>query len=101
MDAAIWLAQGLALQLCTDCQLSELFHHEEFMLATLLYTCFKGQIEAILPVGADTDHWKHVLVYKVKELWCLNTPCLPHPSCGTPRLCGHRLEWQSSQGLQG
>lgn len=51
MGAAIWLAQGLALQLCTDCQLSELFHHKEFMLATLLDPRFKGQIEAILPVG--------------------------------------------------
>lgn len=66
--AAIQLAKGLALQLCTDCQLNELFYREEFVLATLLDPCFKGKIEAILPVGADIDHWKQVLVYKVKEI---------------------------------
>lgn len=66
--AAIQLAKGLALQLCTDCQLNELFYREEFVLATLLDSCFKGKIEAILPVGADIDYWKQVLVYKVKEI---------------------------------
>uniref|UniRef100_A0A2K6CN07 ZBED6 C-terminal like n=1 Tax=Macaca nemestrina TaxID=9545 RepID=A0A2K6CN07_MACNE len=65
---AIQLAKGLALQLCTDCQLNELFYREEFVLATLLDSCFKGKIEAILPVGADIDYWKQVLVYKVKEI---------------------------------
>ncbi|XP_008583103.1 PREDICTED: ZBED6 C-terminal-like protein [Galeopterus variegatus] len=68
VGAAIRLAEGLALQLSTDCQLNELFYREEFVLATLLDPRFKGKIEAILPVGADIDHWKQVLVYKVKEI---------------------------------
>lgn len=68
MGAAVRLAEGLALQLSTDCQLNELFHREEFVLATLLDPRFKGRIEAILPVEADIDHWKQVLVYKVKEI---------------------------------
>ncbi|XP_059964045.1 zinc finger BED domain-containing protein 6-like [Mesoplodon densirostris] len=36
MGVAVWLAEGLALQLSTDHQLPELFHHEQFVLATLL-----------------------------------------------------------------
>nr|XP_020029014.1 ZBED6 C-terminal-like protein [Castor canadensis] len=68
VGVALRLAEGLALQLSTDCQLSELFHREEFVLATLLDPRFKGKVEAILPVGADIDHWKQVLVYKVKEI---------------------------------
>uniref|UniRef100_A0A2R9CF53 ZBED6 C-terminal like n=1 Tax=Pan paniscus TaxID=9597 RepID=A0A2R9CF53_PANPA len=61
--AAIQLAEGLAQQLCTDCQLNKLFYREEFVLATLLDPCFKGKIEAILPWGpTDIDHWKQVLV---------------------------------------
>ncbi|XP_060012393.1 putative protein ZBED10P [Lagenorhynchus albirostris] len=36
MGAAVRLAEGLALQLSTDHQLPELFHREEFVLATLL-----------------------------------------------------------------
>ncbi|KAL0618459.1 ZBED6 C-terminal-like protein [Plecturocebus cupreus] len=78
VGAAVRLAEGLALQLCTDCQLNELFYREEFVLATLLDPRFKGKIEAILPVGADIDHWKQVLVYKVKEImvseYSLTTP---------------------------
>lgn len=35
---------------------------------TLLDPRFKGRIETILPEGANTDHWKQALVYKVKEL---------------------------------
>uniref|UniRef100_A0A5F9D857 HAT C-terminal dimerisation domain-containing protein n=1 Tax=Oryctolagus cuniculus TaxID=9986 RepID=A0A5F9D857_RABIT len=68
LGAAIRLAKSLALQLSTDSQLNELFHREEFVLATLLDPRFKGKIEAILPVGADIDHWRQVLVYKVKEI---------------------------------
>ncbi|XP_012933494.1 ZBED6 C-terminal-like protein isoform X2 [Heterocephalus glaber] len=68
MGAALRLAEGLALQLSTDRQLNELFHREEFVLATLLDPRFKGKVEAILPEGADIDHWKQVLVYKVKEI---------------------------------
>lgn len=68
VGAALRLAEGLALQLSTDRQLNELFHREEFVLATLLDPRFKGKVEAILPEGADIDHWKQVLVYKVKEI---------------------------------
>ncbi|XP_013360047.1 PREDICTED: ZBED6 C-terminal-like protein [Chinchilla lanigera] len=68
VGTALRLAEGLALQLSTDRQLNELFHREEFVLATLLDPRFKGKIEAILPEGADIDHWKQVLVYKVKEI---------------------------------
>lgn len=68
VGTALRLAEGLALQLSTDRQLNELFHREEFVLATLLDPRFKGKVEAILPDGADIDHWKQVLVYKVKEI---------------------------------
>lgn len=83
--AAVRLAQGLALQLSTDCQLSKLFHHEEFVLATLLDPRFKGQIEAILPVGADIDHWKQVLVYKVKEVMVSEYSLPLSPSLQSPK----------------
>ncbi|XP_013007579.1 zinc finger BED domain-containing protein 6 [Cavia porcellus] len=68
VGTALRLAEGLALQLSTDHQLNELFYREEFVLATLLDPRFKGKVEAILPEGADIDHWKQVLVYKVKEI---------------------------------
>ncbi|XP_012891837.1 PREDICTED: ZBED6 C-terminal-like protein [Dipodomys ordii] len=71
---ALRLAEGLALQLSTHAQLNELFHREEFVLATLLDPRFKGKVEAILPAGADIDHWKQVLVYKVKELMVSEGP---------------------------
>nr|XP_045016311.1 leucine-rich repeat-containing protein 61 isoform X1 [Jaculus jaculus] len=74
VDVALRLAEGLALQLSTDCQLNELFYREEFVLATLLDPRFKGKVEAILPVGADIDHWKQVLVYKVKEIMVSECP---------------------------
>ncbi|XP_004430845.1 PREDICTED: ZBED6 C-terminal-like protein isoform X1 [Ceratotherium simum simum] len=85
MGAAVRLAEGLALQLSTDCQLNELFHREEFVLATLLDPRFKGKIEAILPVGADIDHWKQVLVYKVKEIMVSEYSLPPSPSLQSPR----------------
>ncbi|XP_037691783.1 ZBED6 C-terminal-like protein [Choloepus didactylus] len=68
MGTAVRLAEGLALHLSTDPPINEFFHREEFVLATLLDPRFKGKIEAILPLGADIDHWKQVLVYKVKEI---------------------------------
>ncbi|XP_017653848.1 ZBED6 C-terminal-like protein [Nannospalax galili] len=80
VDVALRLAEGLALQLSTDCQLNELFYREEFVLATLLDPRFKGRVEAILPVGADIDHWKQVLVYKVKEIMVSECPL---PTLGT------------------
>lgn len=80
VDVALRLAEGLALQLSTDCQLNELFYREEFVLATLLDPRFKGKVEAILPVGADIDHWKQVLVYKVKEIMVSECPL---PTLGT------------------
>ncbi|XP_028381528.1 ZBED6 C-terminal-like protein [Phyllostomus discolor] len=83
--AAIRLARGLALQLSTDCQLSELFYHEEFVLATLLDPRFKGQLEAILPVGADIDHWMQVLVYKVKEIMVSEYSFPPSPFLQSPK----------------
>lgn len=87
MGAALRLAQSLALQLSTDCQLSELFHREEFVLATLLDPRFKGKIEAILPVGADVDHWKQVLVYKVKEIMVSEYSLPPSPFLQNKALC--------------
>ncbi|XP_054420051.1 zinc finger BED domain-containing protein 6-like [Pteronotus mesoamericanus] len=85
VGAAVRLASGLALQLSTDCQLNELFHREEFVLATLLDPRFKGQLEAILPVGADIDHWKQVLVYKVKEIMVSEYSLPPAPFLQSPR----------------
>ncbi|XP_036891472.1 ZBED6 C-terminal-like protein [Sturnira hondurensis] len=83
--AAVRLARGLALQLSTDGQLSELFHHKEFVLATLLDPRFKGQIEAILPVGADIDHWMQILVYKVKEIMVSEYSLPPSPFLQSPK----------------
>lgn len=83
--AAVRLAKGLALQLSTDCQLDELFHRKEFVLATLLDPRFKGKMESILPAGADIDHWKQVLVYKVKEVMVSDYSLPPSPSLHSPR----------------
>lgn len=83
--AAVRLAEGLALQLSTDCQLNELFHREELVLATLLDPRFKGRIEAILPAGADIDHWKQVLVYKVKEIMVSDYSLPPSPFLESPK----------------
>lgn len=83
--AAVRLAEGLALQLSTDCQLDELFHREELVLATLLDPRFKGRIEAILPAGADIDHWKQVLVYKVKEIMVSDYSLPPSPFLESPK----------------
>uniref|UniRef100_A0A8P0STY7 Zinc finger BED-type containing 10, pseudo n=2 Tax=Canis lupus familiaris TaxID=9615 RepID=A0A8P0STY7_CANLF len=85
VSAAIRLAKGLALQVSTDCQLNELFHRKEFVLATLLDPRFKGKIEAILPMGADIDHWKQVLVYKVKEIMVSDCSLPPSPSPHSPK----------------
>ncbi|KAM3928268.1 zinc finger BED domain-containing protein 6-like isoform 1-T2 [Leptodactylus fuscus] len=62
------LADSFALKLSTDYGVNEMFQKEEFVLATLLDPRFKGRIEAILPPEADIDHWKQVLVKKVKEV---------------------------------
>uniref|UniRef100_A0A8D1NEQ3 Leucine rich repeat containing 61 n=1 Tax=Sus scrofa TaxID=9823 RepID=A0A8D1NEQ3_PIG len=85
VGAAVRLAEGLALQLATDLQLTELFHREELVLATLLDPRFKGRIEAILPAGADIDHWKQVLVCKVKEIMVSEDATPPSPSLQGPR----------------
>lgn len=85
MGAAVRLAEGLALQLSTDCQLNELFHREELVLAILLDPRFKGKIEAILPAGADIDHWKQVLVYKVKEIMVSECPLPASLSLQSPK----------------
>ncbi|XP_048196380.1 zinc finger BED domain-containing protein 6-like [Perognathus longimembris pacificus] len=82
---ALRLAEGLALQLSTDRQLDELFHREEFVLATLLDPRFKGKVEAILPAGADIDHWKQVLVYKVKEIMVSEGPLPAFSRLTNPR----------------
>lgn len=104
VGAAVRLAEGLALQLSTDRQLNELFHREEFVLATLLDPRFKGRIEAILPVGADIDHWKHVLVYKVKEIM-VSESLPPSPFLQTPKAAcvdavpsGKRARGPSAEG---
>ncbi|XP_040327567.1 zinc finger BED domain-containing protein 6 [Herpailurus yagouaroundi] len=85
VGAAVRLAKGLALQLSTDGQLNELFHRKEFVLATLLDPRFKGKIESILPAGADIDHWKQVLVYKVKEIMVSDYSLPPSPSLHSPK----------------
>nr|XP_035978529.1 ZBED6 C-terminal-like protein [Halichoerus grypus]XP_035978530.1 ZBED6 C-terminal-like protein [Halichoerus grypus]XP_035978531.1 ZBED6 C-terminal-like protein [Halichoerus grypus] len=85
VGAAVRLARGLALQLATDCRLNELFYRKEFVLATLLDPRFKGKIEAILPTGADIDHWKQVLVYKVKEIMVSECSLPPSPSPHGPK----------------
>ncbi|XP_029777522.1 ZBED6 C-terminal-like protein isoform X2 [Suricata suricatta] len=96
--AAIRLARGLALQLSADCQLEELFHHKELVLATLLDPRFKGKIESILPAGADIDHWKQVLVYKVKEIMVSDGPLPPSPSMHSPRPRGRGARGQGAEG---
>ncbi|XP_073407323.1 zinc finger BED domain-containing protein 6-like [Dendrobates tinctorius] len=62
------LADSFAFKLSTDYGINEMFQKEEFVLATLLDPRFKGRIEAILPPDSDIDHWKQVLVKKVKEV---------------------------------
>ncbi|KAG9472738.1 zinc finger BED domain-containing protein 6-like [Eleutherodactylus coqui] len=62
------LADSFALKLSTDYGVNEMFQKEEFVLATLLDPRFKGRIEAILPSDSDIDHWKQVLVKKVKDV---------------------------------
>uniref|UniRef100_A0A8C8SGU9 BED-type domain-containing protein n=1 Tax=Pelusios castaneus TaxID=367368 RepID=A0A8C8SGU9_9SAUR len=72
---AVCLAESLALQLSMDPCLSEMFRRQEYVLATLLDPRFKGTIDAILPPGSDLDHWKKLLVQKVKELMASATGC--------------------------
>ncbi|XP_063308951.1 zinc finger BED domain-containing protein 6-like [Pelobates fuscus] len=62
------LADSFALKLSRDYGVNEMFQMEEYVLSTLLDPRFKGRIEAILPPGSDIDHWKQVLVKKVKEV---------------------------------
>ncbi|XP_072269184.1 zinc finger BED domain-containing protein 6 [Pyxicephalus adspersus] len=62
------IAESLALKLSTDYGVNEMFQKEEYVLATLLDPRFKGRIEAILPPDSDIDHWKQILVRKVKEV---------------------------------
>ncbi|XP_068091441.1 zinc finger BED domain-containing protein 6-like [Hyperolius riggenbachi] len=64
------LADSFALKLSTDYGVNEMFQREEYIMATLLDPRFKGRIEAILPPDSDIDHWKQVLVRKVKEVMC-------------------------------
>ncbi|KAM5157707.1 zinc finger BED domain-containing protein 6-like [Mantella aurantiaca] len=71
------IADSLALKLSTDCGVNETFRREEYVLATLLDPRFKGRIEAILPPDSDIDHWKQVLVKKVKEVMASSNPS-PH-----------------------
>ncbi|XP_029443924.1 zinc finger BED domain-containing protein 6-like [Rhinatrema bivittatum] len=77
--SGVVLAENLALKLSTDCRINEMFHREEYILATLLDPRFKGKIEAVLPIGSDIDHWKQVLVKKVKDVMLLECPS-PSPS---------------------
>ncbi|XP_075070345.1 zinc finger BED domain-containing protein 6 [Mixophyes fleayi] len=62
------LADSFALKLSTDYGVNEMFQKEEYVLSTLLDPRFKGRIEVILPPESDIDHWKQVLVKKVKEM---------------------------------
>nr|XP_032658919.1 zinc finger BED domain-containing protein 6-like isoform X2 [Chelonoidis abingdonii] len=77
--SAVHLAESLALQLSTEPRLSEMFHRQEYVLATLLDPRFKGRMDAILPLGSDLDHWKQLLVRKVKELLASPTGCPSSP----------------------
>ncbi|XP_040287351.1 zinc finger BED domain-containing protein 6-like [Bufo bufo] len=74
------LADSFALKLSTDYGVNEIFQKEEFILATLLDPRFKGRIEAILPVDSDIDHWKQVLVKKVKEVMSSSSSSVYLPS---------------------
>ncbi|KAM9307758.1 zinc finger BED domain-containing protein 6-like [Gastrophryne carolinensis] len=62
------LADSFAFKLSADYGVNEMFQKEEYVLATLLDPRFKGRIEAILPPESDIDHWKQILVRKVKEV---------------------------------
>ncbi|XP_039378583.1 ZBED6 C-terminal-like protein [Mauremys reevesii] len=77
--SAVRLAESLALQLSSEPRLSEMFHRQEYVLATLLDPRFKGRMDAILPLGSDLDHWKQLLVRKVKELLASPTGCPSSP----------------------
>lgn len=86
---AVRLAEGLALQLSAEPWLAELFHRQEYVLATLLDPRFKGKMDAILPPGADLDHWKQLLVREVKELLASPAGCPPSPRNAQPgKACG-------------
>ncbi|XP_028933403.1 ZBED6 C-terminal-like protein [Ornithorhynchus anatinus] len=106
--AAGRLAESLALQLATDHRLNELFHHEAYVLATLLDPRFKGKMEAILPLGSDVDHWKQVLVRKVKEIMVASA-CPPRAPQSPPDFRdfpadvapGRRGTGRPSQGRKG
>ncbi|XP_037747353.1 ZBED6 C-terminal-like protein [Chelonia mydas] len=77
--SAVRLAESLALQLSSEPRLSEMFHRQEYVLATLLDPRFKGRMDAILPLGSDLDHWKQLLVRKVKELLASPSGCPSSP----------------------
>ncbi|XP_018122472.1 zinc finger BED domain-containing protein 6 [Xenopus laevis] len=62
------LTDNFTLKISSDFGINEMFQREEYVLSTLLDPRFKGRIEAILPPGSDIDHWKQVLVKKVKEI---------------------------------
>ncbi|XP_074841404.1 leucine-rich repeat-containing protein 61 isoform X1 [Carettochelys insculpta] len=76
---AVRLAESLALQLSTEPRLREMFHRQEYVLATLLDPRFKGRMGAILPPGSDLHHWKQLLVRKVKELLASPAGCPSAP----------------------
>lgn len=80
------LADSFALKLSTDYGVNEMFQKEEFVLSTLLDPRFKGRIEAILPPASDIDHWKQVLVKKVKEVMSSSSSAYspPHVSHSAP-----------------
>lgn len=79
--SAVALVDNLSLKLSSDCRINEMFNREEYVLATLLDPRFKGKIEAILPFGADIDHWKQVTVKKVKDIMLASSaPPPPFPS---------------------
>ncbi|XP_024061890.1 zinc finger BED domain-containing protein 6-like [Terrapene carolina triunguis] len=77
--SAVRLAESLALQFSTEPRISEMFHRQEYVLATLLDPRFKGRMDAILPLGSDLDHWKQLLVRKVKELLASPPGCPSSP----------------------
>ncbi|XP_053569641.1 zinc finger BED domain-containing protein 6 [Bombina bombina] len=97
------LADSFALKLSTDYGINEMFQREEYVLSTLLDPRFKGRIEAILPPGSDIDHWKQVLVKKVKEV--MSSSCSlysPSDICKMPNTTGQFMrDYDSESELQG
>ncbi|KAE8595288.1 hypothetical protein XENTR_v10015679 [Xenopus tropicalis] len=72
------LTDSFTLKFSSDFGINEMFQREEYVVSTLLDPRFKGRIEAILPPGSDIDHWKQILVKKVKEIMSSSSRPVSH-----------------------